>query len=172
MIIKLLNKNVVNKSSKQGKPYKAVEVSYVSDGRTSNFTLFRDDPMAERILGAVDGSFYDVGVVKDGKYYKWTSWKESEAPVETQATAGASKESYKAPANSTYSTKEEREDTQRKIVRQFAINAAISLLKNDKKIPDNKEILEQAERFVDFVFEKTNKDVSVSLKDLQDDIPQ
>jgi hypothetical protein len=174
MLIKVSSVDKVTKRSAAGKPYKAIEVRYESDGRATTYTLFNNDPLAGRVLELRSGSNYNVKVVKDGDYFKWSSIEDAETP-KTVSEPDKTPSRASTPG-STYSTKEERDDTQRRIVRQFAINASISLLKTDKRTPEPKEIKALAEEFVDFVYEADQHEelarkAHQAVADIDDDIP-
>lgn len=57
-----------------------------------------------------------------------------------------------ASPKSTYETPEERAKKQVYIVRQSSVNAAIALLKTDKRVPAKEEIADTAQFFEAYVF--------------------
>jgi hypothetical protein len=86
----------------------------------------------------------------DKNYWDWVAVG-GDAPQQGQAPAATGGKTMQSP-KSTYETPEERAKKQVYIVRQSSINAAIALLKTDKKVPSLQEIMESAKVFESYVF--------------------
>ena len=180
---------VSDETGKGGGKYKKLEVAYKRldrDGKVEGKPIF--DFANKDIFKAV--SELHVGDVKqitaeknDGGYWQWTAIDEPAAPKETAdkpADASPARKSYPAKAGvgkvtgSNYETPEERAirrafevEKQKYIVAQSSISNAIAALDRVKGVVTDKEILELASKFYDYVF--SHKD---HFSDLEDDIPQ
>lgn len=135
--------------------YDSLEITY------KNLT-FQDKVEAKKIMSfnhkdvfntlksANNGAIFTVQRMKNDKgYWDWVSLGD-EAPETSSASSTGGK--TMASPKSTYETPEERAKKQVYIVRQSSINAAIEVLKTDKKNPSVTEVLEVAKQFESYVF--------------------
>ena len=153
--------------------YDVAEVAYkdLSDGKVNGKKImsFVDKNLFTSVKALVAGQNYNVEMLKepakDGKeYWQWKSITPSNgAPIETNKTAG-----HAAP-KSTYETPEERKTRQNFIIRQSSLSNAFDVLKTEKNIPTREEVVDLAEFFVSFVYNKP--DPVQAVVDMPDDIP-
>ena len=115
---------------------------------------------------------------KDGKtFWNWTSVvKGLEAPVNNNANKpSASVPNVNKAAPSTYATADERAQTQKYIIRQSSITAALKLLEiQGKKAVDQFAVISLAEQFEAWVMGYERKDVpdpKADIANMEDDIP-
>jgi hypothetical protein len=142
--------------------YNILTINYTDAGKLASRKMFSF--VAKEVYPvfakASSGEYFEVTEEKNAKGYNdFTSAKSvgmvapdsGEAPA--AATAGSPNKSYTAVSSSTYSTKEERDQTQVYIVRQSSIKHAIDTitLLGGKKITQD-EILGLARRYENFVF--------------------
>jgi predicted DNA-binding WGR domain protein len=153
--------------------YNILTINYTDAGKLASRKMFSF--VAKEVYPvfakASSGEYFEITEEKNAKGYNdFTSAKSvgmvapnSEQASAPAATAGSPNKSYSAPASSTYSTKEERDQTQIYIVRQSSIKHAIDTitLLGGKKITQD-EILTLARKYENFVFGKGNETPSVS----------
>lgn len=108
----------------------------------------------------------------DGKEY-WTWLTVAQTPP-AGGTAMAESQQTKAtgfPVKSTYETPEERAKKQVYIVKQSSLSAAIALLSVGAKAPPKEQdVIEVAQKFVDWVFQEQKVNPQ-ALVDMPDDFP-
>ncbi len=152
MLIQIIDVGTVQQeSTKKGKSYQSIEVTYKNDqGQVSAKKLvsFANPSMFKEAQGWNKGDQIDVRTEKDENgYWQWTGVnaagtpkQENVAPKETRVTG------------SNYETKEERAQRQLYIIRQSSISSAVSLLSaGAKSSPSVEVVLDTAEKFYDYV---------------------
>jgi hypothetical protein len=149
--------------------YKNLEAGKVESKKLMSFV--QPDQPYKALADAKAGNVFTVTMEKeesskDGKSY-WV-WKQAE-----QAAPGAASKMSTAPTTtgytapkSNYETPEERAKKQVYIVRQSSLSNAIALLSVGAKLPPSTElVLQEAQKFTDFVFSEPK----VSLADMPSD---
>ncbi len=117
------------------------------------------------------GDEFTAVLEKKDDFWNWTSISKgtTNAGVSKPATDNTSK-----PAPSTYATAEERAQTQKYIIRQSSITAALKLAElNGSKKVDIKNVLQNATIFEDWVMGRglPGEIDPDFIKDIEDDIP-
>lgn len=152
-------------TSSKGKPYQLVELVYKNHSfqdKLESAKINQYSKVFKEASGMLPGQSFTVEKEKDDSgYYQWLS-------VNQRVPGSSSVPTQQTTNRSTYETSEERAAKQVYIVKQSAIAQSVALLSVGAKIPPSNElILEQAQKFVDFVFDKTN---SQSLLDMDNDL--
>jgi hypothetical protein len=124
----------------------------------------------EMLAKANEGDYFDVTSQKNDKgFWDWVAIAPSSpttAPTQAAPAAGGT-----AAPQRTFETAEERAARQVLIVRQSSISSAIEFFKtNTKKVPTTAEVLEVADAFVNYVFQKDAKP-EAGIFEMEDDIP-
>lgn len=166
MVIKVVSVEVDTATSKAGKAYEFVEVTYKNmtfEGKVEakKHNQYGDKEVFRVLKNAKNGDVYTVTRQKDDAgYWQWVGIVPGEG-YEAAANRGASTSGKTGAASSaagnpspksTYETAEERAKKQVYIVRQSTINAAIETLKVDKKAVAVEDVLKVAKVFEDYVF--------------------
>ena len=137
-------------------------------------------PLKNGLESLKAGDAFTLEQEKEGDFWNPKSIYKSEGKPLSSAIKGdvpAGKPAYTAPNSSTYSTVEERAQTQKYIVRQSSLTNALKLLElqGNKKVGTN-DVIALAETFEAFVmgYEPTalaDSSKSEDLADLDSDIP-
>jgi hypothetical protein len=141
--------------SKANKPYKLVELAYKNNtyqGKLESVKINQYAPTFAAVSGMQQGQVYDVTKEKDASgFYQWLSVSQlapGAAPTLPQAAVPTSV----AQAKSAYAEQDAKKQIY--IVKQSAVKAAVDLLSIGAKTPPSTQsVLEQAQKFVDYVFE-------------------
>ena len=158
MIIKVIDVEQGKATSKAGKPYDFLDVSF------KNMT-FQEKVEAKKIFpfGAKEvfstlqkagkGDVFTVLREKDKEgYWQWVGIAAGEVEMETGTTAApAGAKPAGVATKSTFETPEERAKKQVYIIKQSSIGHAIEILKTDKKNPTVEEVIGVAGVLVDYV---------------------
>lgn len=158
MIIKVIDVEQGKATSKAGKPYDFLDVSF------KNMT-FQEKVEAKKIFpfGAKEvfstlqkagkGDVFTVLREKDKEgYWQWVGIAAGEVEMETGTTAApAGAKPAGVATKSTFETPEERAKKQVYIIKQSSIGHAIEILKTDKKNPTVEEVLHTADILLDYV---------------------
>jgi hypothetical protein len=168
--IEILNVARQTLPTKKGGSYDVLEVAFknLDSGKVEGKKImsFNHKPVFDALSKAQAGNKFDVKLVKEGDYWNWTQVTEGTGETSAKPTA---KESFTSP-KSTYETAEERAVRQRLIVRQSSISAAIGVLAPGSKGPlDPELVLDIADRFTDWVFERPVGVAGIVAMD--DDVP-
>lgn len=190
--VKLLDKTITK--NPDGKKYNKMVVVYNDGGemKTRHLLDFVNKPLYNFLNDTPAGSMIDIFEEKNDKGYfelKSASLSNSQAPVASD-TRGIILQSNLQPSkttNSTYSTKEERDQTQQYIIRQSCLKTAVDLFgietAKSKASGGNPvlSVIDFAKQFEDYVLGVTSQkttSASVAKKvnaqiddDLNDDIP-
>jgi len=166
--INVIQNNKNNATTTTGKPYVVLELTYKNlvSGKLESKKLmpFGETAAAHKALSAANaGDVFQITSVKNEKsgYWDWTQAKQ-QAPGSVAATPPTGN------VRSTYETPEERAKKQVYIVKQSSLASAVQLLSIGAKQPPSTElILQEAQKFVDWVFAE-NK---VSLAEMPNDFP-
>ena len=125
-------------------------LSFQNKVESKKIVSFNHKEVFSTLAKASAGDVFTIQRSKNDKnYWDWVAVGEA-APQESAAPAIGGK-TMQSP-KSTYETPEERAKKQVYIVRQSSVNAAIALLKTDKKVPSLQEILDAAKVFEAYVF--------------------
>ena len=152
--------------------FKRLDTGKVEGKKVMSFT---NKEVYDTLTKATNGQQLAVTTEKNEKSGYW-DWTKVDALGAGSAAAAPSKAagatSFTSP-KSTYETAEERAARQVLIVRQSSLSAAVAVLKNDKKPADTKEVIDLADYFTRWVFQK---DVELPNKvddigEMEDDIP-
>jgi hypothetical protein len=141
---------VETKKSAKGTAYSTFEVTYKSDGQTRSKKLMSfDKPPYTALKDAQAGEVYDVGLVKDGEFWKWTTV--TKAGATTSGSADAPKaQGGTTPSKGTWETHEERALKQLYITRSVALAQAVACFTSTNSISskfDDSDVLSVANRF-------------------------
>jgi hypothetical protein len=145
--------------SKANKPYKLVELAYKNNtyqGKLESVKINQYAPTFAAVSGMQQGQVYDVTKEKDASgFYQWLSVSQN-APGQQAATQPASPTQVTnisvAQAKGAYAEQDAKKQIY--IVKQSAVKAAVDLLSIGAKTPPSTQsVLEQAQKFVDYVFE-------------------
>jgi hypothetical protein len=139
-------------------------------------------PLKNGLESLKAGDAFTLEQEKEGDFWNPKSiYKSTGGHIKDDGTVGLgaksapAKPAYTAPSSSTYSTVEERAQTQKYIVRQSSITAALKMMELNKvKDVTIADVLAYAGSFEDYVMGVTAQDVvdtSGSLEDLDNDIP-
>lgn len=144
----------VDVTTPAGKKYQMAEVVFKMNGetKTKKIMSFVNPSVFATIKDAKNGEEYTITQEKDQQgYWQWTSIKKGAG----DGSATAATASTRTAASSTgrdFETKEERAERQRLIVRQSAVNYAVSMLTPGAKAPLDKDaVFALAEAIVAFV---------------------
>lgn len=139
-------------------------------------------PLKNGLESLKAGDAFTLEQEKEGDFWNPKSiYKSTGGHIKDDGTVGLgaksapAKPAYTAPSSSTYSTVEERAQTQKYIVRQSSITAALKMMELNKvKDVTLADVLAYAGSFEDYVMGvkvQDRVDTSVSLEDMDDDIP-
>jgi hypothetical protein len=167
-------------TSKAGKPYDFLEVTYknLSFGdkvENKKVMPFGSKEVFATLQGSKSGDVFTLQREKDNAgYWQWIGIAVGDVQIE-QSNGGTNAAPAKGATptpKSTYETPEERAKKQVYIVRQSSISAAIETLKTDKKNPTVEEVLTVARTYEDYVFGISAEAAPEKLPDVdEDDIP-
>jgi len=172
--IEVINVQSSTKPAKNG-TYTQLDVAYkrLDTGKIEGKKImsFTNKDVFSTLSKATTGNVFDVTTEKVGEYWQW---------IEVNAASGGSAvsdapqaKSFSSPTpKSTYETPEERAKRQILIVRQSSLAQAVEILsvnpgKDKLQLGD---VLQMADKLVDWVLNET-KPVSMSIEDMEDDIP-
>lgn len=170
--IKVINVAFQTKQTRAGKPYGVALVTFQDgEGKVSTFQVldFKSKEAYRKLKDLPANTNVVVSREKDGEYWVWTDLSvTTDAPTSTPSAGRAATPS--PSPRSTYETPEERAARQRLIVRQSSLTAALAFTNNTKAATSLDDILQVAETFTNWVFEK-GLPAGDSMADMQDDIP-
>ena len=172
--VEIINVQSSTKPAKNG-TYTQLDVAYkrLDTGKIEGKKImsFTNKDVFSTLSKATTGNVFDVTTEKVGEYWQW---------IEVNAASGGSAasdapqaKSFSSPTTkSTYETPEERAKRQILIVRQSSLAQAVEILsvnpgKDKLQLGD---VLQMADKLVDWVLNET-KPVSMSIEDMEDDIP-
>lgn len=169
MQVRINNVNVEWVEQGRGKKYgkAAVDYTYNGEARKQNVMSFSNPDVFKKVQ-ELTGQTVEVEVGKNEKGY--SEWRSITAAGSAAAsTTPAGQPSATRVSGSNYETKEERAARQVLIVKQSSLSAAIgTLTPGSKSALDPKAVLELAQTFTDWVFEKP---ADSGFNDMTDDIP-
>jgi hypothetical protein len=178
LIVEIINVQATTKPTAKGSyiqldvAFKRLDTGKVEGKKVMSFT---NKEVYDTLSKATNGQQLAVTTEKNEKSGYW-DWTKVDALGAAGATAAPSKAvgatSFASP-KSTYETAEERAARQVLIVRQSSLSAAIAVLNKDKKEPAPSDIVQLADFFTRWVFQK---DVELPNKvddigEMDDDIP-
>jgi hypothetical protein len=73
MQIKIINVEKAKGTSKAGKPYEFIDVTYKAGDKTESKKLFMNDPIGVQVMGFKNGDFVEMTQTKVGDFWNWTS---------------------------------------------------------------------------------------------------
>ena len=157
IVIRIVNTLVETKMNKANKPYRVLTVDHkVNIGGQDKLDSKKlmdwgpEKNTFEVLLTAKSNEVYSVEREKDDNgYWKWLNVLK-EDPAKGPVTSSSTAQPAKSASYSTYSTPEERAQTQRFIIRQSCLAQAVAVSIAAKKL-DRVDIFDLAEDFVDFI---------------------
>ena len=174
----------VDVKKKDGGTYKGWKLVYEqSDGEVKTIAKHMNSlkyaaPLANGLKELKAGDTFTMGMEKEGDFWNPKSVFKGEAASSVkQPDVATGHKPSTVSSGSTYATKEERAQTQKYIVRQSSITAALKLFELRKEKVSVEEIIDIAGCFEAWVMGNsqlatvTTKEVSDSLEDLDDDFP-
>jgi hypothetical protein len=190
MKIQISMVDLVDATTKAGKPYQVVEVTYknlsfqgkVESRKIMPFGTTADT--AKALKDAQKGDLFEITAVKNDKGFNdWTaavpSSEGAPSPAPAQARSYPTASAPSAPvAKSTYETPEERAKRQVFIVRQSSITAALTFLNNTmmgtaKELYTTIDVLAVAKEFENYVFGlEIPPKAPASVDEDMDDLPE
>lgn len=142
-------------TSKAGKPYQLVEVSYKNQtsGKVESTKINQYSDLFSKAAGMQVGDNYEITKEKVGEFWNWTAVVQlAPGSPATASTATSNSGTASAPRTSTYETPEERAKKQVYIIKQSSLAQAIASLSVGAKVPPSRTtILEEAQAYVDWV---------------------
>ena len=178
--IEILNVTVVTKPTAKGS-YEMAEVAFkrLDTGKVEGKKImsFTFKEVFNTLKSASPGTQLTVTTEKNEKttYWDWTGIAPlGAASTPPAATGSPAKAAGFSSPKSNYETSEERAARQVLIVRQSSLSAAVAVLKNDKKPAEVNDVLELADVFSRWVFQKDVKleqPTDVSFEEMENDIP-
>lgn len=147
-------------TSKAGKPYDFLEVTYKNQSfgdkvENKKVMPFGSKEVFATLQNSKGGDVFTLQREKDNAgYWQWIGIAAGDVQIE-QSNSGSNAAPSKAATptpKSTYETPEERAKKQVYIVRQSSISAAIETLKTDKKNPTKEEVVAVANFYESYVF--------------------
>ena len=116
---------------------------------------------------ASEGRLYEVTAEKGEQYWEWKDMKALPPDTVVNASVAAPVKSNSLQTTTgarTYETAEERAERQVLIVRQSSLSAAVATLAiGAKSVVDPSKVLELAQQYTNFVFQKEAKTAQTSL---------
>ena len=186
MQISVINVDIGNATTKTGKDYKFLDLTYKNlsfQGKVESKKImpFGSKEVMATLETAQKGDVFTLMREKDKDgYWQWISIVQGDVQLETApassgsaAPAARTTSTASVSPKSTYETAEERAKKQVYIIRQSSISAAVALLKNDKKVASVEEVVHTAKLFEAYVF-GVNLDADVptqKLPEYDEDIP-
>ena len=162
--IKVLSIEIKNPPD-PSKKYTILTVNYTDNGKLNsrNILSFVAKDLYAAFSKAVSGESFEITEEKNAKgYYEFTSAKSVGvlSGTATEATGGTAPRQASSSSGSTYSNKEERDQTQIYIVKQSTLKAAIDTLPllNLKKV-GVQDVLSLAKQYEDYVFGRASSTV-------------
>lgn len=153
--------------------YQQLDVAYknLESGKLESKKImsFASKAAFDALANAKQGDSFTVTSEKNDKtgYWDWTSVNQA-APGAQQDTTPQAKF---VPTKSTYETPEERAQKQILIVKQSSLSSAVAALTAGAKAPPTPDsVIEVAQKFTDWVFQKPEVKVE-KLTDMDDDVP-
>lgn len=147
MQIKIINVEKAKGTSKAGKPYEFIDVTYKAGDKTESKKLFMNDPIGVQVMGFKNGDFVEMTQTKVGDFWNWTSVALStpqdivnSAPVQTQGSTQTQKTAYVPD-----------DQKQLLIVRQNCVGNAVKFFEGNPS-PDVPGVLQVAALFEDYVY--------------------
>lgn len=177
MQISILAVQSTTQTSKAGKPYQQLEVTFKNNtfGKVESKKLMPfgvQKPAFDALANASAGAVFEVTVVKNAAGYNdWTACVQAPpgtiAPADNPATGmvgGSNNKGNTVQLKSTYETPEERAKKQVYIVKQSSIGSAIELLSVGAKSPPTVDaVLDTAQKLYGWVMQSpqdvANQDV-------------
>lgn len=159
-------------TSAKGKPYQLVELAYKNNtfqGKLESAKINQYSNVFKQVSGMLPGQSYTVEKEKDDSgYYQWLSVTQLAPGTTSSVQTSAAPTSAAQAVRSTYETPEERSAKQVYIVKQSAIAQAVaSLSVGAKNPPSTDQVLDRAQEYVDFVFDKPKP---ISLAEMENDL--
>ena len=134
-----------NKTSAQGKPYQAYDVSYTKNGTPGKKAINQYSPVYKALATVKAGDIIEVEQVQEGGYWNWTSVKVvGQAPVQAQQPS--------------FSGGKNNDQVQVMIIRQSSLNVAVqALTATGKTVPEAQDVISMAKEFESYVLGKEQK---------------
>lgn len=145
-----------------------VEYTYNGEARKQNIMSFTNPDVFKKVQ-ELTGQNVEVELTKNDKGY--TEWKSITAGAAGGQSAPGASASVTRVSGSNYETKEERAARQVLIVKQSSLSAAVATLSVGAKTPPKAEdVLDLAQEYTDWVFDKDDGDDG-SVESMSEDIP-
>ena len=184
MQISILAVQSTTQTSKAGKPYQQLEVTFKNNtfGKVESKKLMPfgvQKPAFDALANAQTGAVFEVTVVKNAAGYNdWTACVQAPpgtiAPADNPSTGivgGSINKGNTVQVKSTYETPEERAKKQVYIIRQSSISAAIgSLSVGAKSALKASDVIAVAEDYYAWVMQSPQEAIKQDLFDLPQDI--
>lgn len=175
MQIKIINVEKAKGTSKAGKPYEFIDVTYKEGDKTASKKLFMNDPIGVKVLGFKNGDFVEMTQTKNGDFWEWTSVALStpqdivnSAPAQTQVSVQQAQKTAYVPDD----------QKQLLIVRQNCVGNAVKFLEGESVSME--DLFVTAKAFEDYIYgrrtakvilEEQSPTTSEDIKDFGDEIP-
>ena len=149
IVIQEVNKSVQTKGKAK---WTVLDVTYTDNGKnfTKKVLSFANPAVFEVMQNATQGDNFDVTVTKDGEYYNWSS--AMKISKEAAAASTPNPPGQGRVLGSNYETADERKIKQLYIIKQSSISNAIEYMDAIDASYEVDELLEVAQRFVDYVY--------------------
>jgi len=175
------------KNQKGKNTWNVFEVAYKKEGKIEGKKIvdFNNPNVFEAVGKAKQGEVYTVTAEKINGFWQWTNFERASSGVTEASSASTpspvesskgTETSQRASSGSgpgrvtgsNYETSEERARKQRFIIRQSSISNAIQYCDSQKVKGNVDDMLDLAEKFVEFVYKE---DAVKGLVEMKDDIP-
>ncbi len=137
----------IGRPYKEGK-YEKMGLTYIRDGKKTERKLVainKTKEVVQALQQCKAGDVVEIEMEKEGEFWNWQGCKKVEAPKAAEVKGN----SYQR--QSTYETPEERAKKQVYIIKQSSITAALTLLNAKGEKYEYADVIEYADRFVDYV---------------------
>lgn len=132
---------------------------FKGETRTQKIMSFANPEVFKRVQNLKEGDLIEITVTKnDAGYNQWAKVDMASDKVEADTPERAPSQSTGRVIGSNYETPQERADNRVRIVRQSSLSNAIATLAAGGNRVDPADVLDQAQRYFDWVYEEDDSD--------------
>ena len=178
MQIKIINVEKAKGTSKAGKPYEFIDVTYKAGDKTESKKLFLNDPIGEQVLGFKNGDLVEMTQAKVGDFWNWTSVALCTPQDIVNSAPVTSQQSHSSPSATQKTAYMPDDQKQLLIVRQNCVGNAVKF--HEGGVADEHAVLKTAAVFENYIFGRyvvpTSPDqhsptTNTDFSNVDDDIP-
>ena len=145
MLIKIINVAKAQGTSKAGKPYSYIDVTYKVGDKTESKKLFLNDPIATDVMSYKNGDTVEMTQAKEGDFWVWKTVSKVDGD-----TTNSEQQETSTKAAATKSTYIPDDQKQLLIVRQNCVGNAVKY--HEGNVSTVHEVLKTASIFENYVF--------------------